>query len=222
MAVTIRGGKLGCGKTAGATWDVWREINKGINCFVNWHIDFSPLYKLERTGWRGRMWRVWLKMTLQKEKMGKVYYFEDLEGLYDLRQGHAFYDEAHQDISAREYVKLPKQFIKKLTLSRHYRLNLDFITQHTGQLDCYPKRIANYFQKFFKFWFIYCWKEWDGDAIEILANPALPRPKSIAWGFHIYPKILWKCYDSFVLPDEKEQFKLEPMWSVDKFKQIYG
>ncbi|MFA6376663.1 MAG: zonular occludens toxin domain-containing protein [Candidatus Paceibacterota bacterium] len=217
--ITLHAGKLGQGKSYWATREVWKTINRGIDCYVNWRIDFDAYFARERRGWRGFLWKWWNRLTFGNEKIGKVYYWENFDDLYKIRQGELFFDEAHQELNSRKWADIPKEFVKKLTLSRHYHLNMHFISQHQGQVDVIVRRLANYFTRHYKFWFLFIWKEWDGEAIEILANPAMPKPKSMGFGVHLFDKVLAGCYNSFWLPGEKEEYKQAPMWSEDSFIQ---
>lgn len=214
--ITLHAGKLGSGKTYWATRMVWKLINQGIDCYVNWHIDFTAYYERERQGWRGFLWYWWNRLTFGNLKIGKVYYWETMEELYGISQGELFYDEAHTDLNSRSWAKLPKEFVSKLTLSRHYRLNMHFVSQHQGQVDVLVRRLANTFTRHFKFWFIFSWKEWDGEAIEVLMNPAIPKPKPNfgGWGFYFYDKLLARCYDSYVRPGSSFVYAKAPMWSI--------
>ncbi len=215
--ITIHTGKLGVGKSYWATRDVWKQIVRGKDCYVNWKIDFDSYWSHRTTNWRGLLWGLWIKFTFANRKFGNVYYWETLDDLYSLRNGEVYFDEAHMAVDARDFAKLPKSFKTKLTQSRKYGLNLHFITQHQGQIDIAVRRLANSIIVHKKFSKIFYWKEWDGEAIEILMNPAIPAPKSMGYGVYLFSKKLAKSYNTFALFDQFKEYKGKPMWSVKKY-----
>lgn len=215
--ITLHTGKLGVGKSYWATRDVWKKILKGQDCYVNWKIDFTDYWKYRTTSYRGVLWALWIKLTFGNEKFGKVYYWETLDDLYTLRNGEVYFDEAHMAVDARDFSKLPKNFKTKLTQSRKYGLNLHFISQHQGQIDITIRRLANDIVIHKKLWKFFSWREYTGEAIEILSNPALPVPKSQGFGGYFFSKRLAKSYDTFALFDKFGEFHGIPMWSVSGY-----
>lgn len=205
--ITLHAGKLGCGKSYWATREVWRLINKGKNCYVNWKIDFTAYSLRKRKNPLYRFLNPYFKL-------GKVYYWSTLEDLYQLRNGEVFFDEAHMSVDARDFTKLPKEFKTKLTQSRKYGLNLHFISQHSQQVDITIRRLANEYVLHTKFWHLFRYKSWDGEAIEILANPLMPQPKSLSGGFFWFSKRLANCYDTFALFNPFAEYKQQPMWDI--------
>lgn len=218
--ITLHTGKLGAGKSYWATREVWKNIVKGRDCYVNWKIDFSSYWEYRTKGWRGLLWALWIKFTFANEKFGKVYYWDTLDQLYKIRNGEVFFDEAHMSVYARDFKSLPPEFRTKLTQSRKYGLNLHFITQHQGQIDVFVRRLANAITVHKKYFKIFGWKEYDGEAIEILSNPemmAIQSPKTQGFGFHLFSKQLAKSYDTFALFDPFEKYEGKPMWSVKQY-----
>jgi hypothetical protein len=214
--ITLHTGKLGVGKSYSATLDVWKKINDGIDCYVNWKIDFTEFYLYRQKSLLGQIIKFWKKVTFGNEKMGKVYFWKDFKELYTIRNGELYFDEAHTKLNAREWQNMPEHFVRKLTQSRKYHLNMHFITQHSGQVDVIVRRIANdliLHTKFSRFMF---WREYDGEAIEVLANPMAPKPKSAGFGFHIFSKKFAKSYDTFAMFDEFDPYIPVLMWDADK------
>lgn len=207
--ITVHAGKLGAGKSYSATAEVWKMIHQGKTCFVNWQVDFTDYFIMKRKSWWYRLWN-------PIKNLGKVYHFEGLQDLNKLRNGEAFYDEAHMDIDARNFQTLDAEFKRKLTQSRKYGLNLHFISQHSQQIDIAVRRLANCYVLHSKVWRFFFWREWDGEAIEILANPLQPRPKSQGYGFYWFSKRFAKSYDTFALFKPFPNVHREPMWDGQK------
>ena len=214
--ITLHTGKLGVGKSYTATVNVWKKINEGIDCYVNWRIDFTDYYLHRKRSIFGLIRKVWNKLTFGNEKMGKVYFWKDLTDLYGIQNGELYFDEAHAKLNSRDWQKIPEEFVRKITQSRKYGLNMHFITQHQGQVDIIVRRIANDIVIHRKVWLLMLWKEWDGEAIEILSNPSMPQPKSQGFGFHIFSKRFAKSYNTFELFEAFEPYKERPMWDADK------
>lgn len=205
--ITLYGGKLGCGKSYSATAYVWKLIHEGKDCYVNWKIDFTEYYKTKHRS-------LWYKLWNPLSAVGKVYYWETLDDLYQLKNGEVFFDEAHMAIDARDFAKLPKDFKTKLTQSRKYGLNLHFISQHSQQIDIAVRRLANEYVQHTKFWRFFIWRAYDGEAIERLSNPLFPAPKSTAVGFYWFSKKFAKSYDTFALFKPFEAKERTPMWDI--------
>lgn len=207
--IILHTGKLGVGKSYSATAEVWKLIHNGKDCYVNWKIDFTKYFLKKR---RGIWYRIWNPVRI----IGKVYYWETLDDLYKIRNGELFFDEAHMSIDARDFSKLPKHFKTKLTQSRKYGLNLHFISQHSQQIDIAVRRLANSIIVHTRFWKFMWWREYDGEVIENLANPLLPKPKSIGFGFYLFSKGLARSYDTMALFKPFEPFSSQPIWDAQK------
>lgn len=218
--ITIIVGKLGVGKTAEATLKIWKLLTKGKDCYANWEIDFTEYYEYRTSSWRGFLWKWWIKIfrRTKPQDFGKLYYWSTLDDLYKLRNGEVFFDEAHMAIYARDFSKLPKDFRTKLTQSRKYGLNLYFISQHSTQIDKNVRILANSMIKMARFLhFLVFWKEYDGEVIDVLANPemvAISKPKPIAYGMHFMRKGILKSYDTMKLFDPFDVYDGRPMWAI--------
>jgi len=207
--ITLHAGKLGVGKSYSATAEIWKLIHKGKDCYANWKIDFTEYFNRKR---KNPWYRLWNPL----HRIGKVYHWETMDDLYKLRNGEVFFDEAHMAIDARDFASLKPEFKRKLTQSRKYGLNLHFISQHSQQIDVAVRRLANDYVLHKKYWRLFVWREWHGEAIEILANPSLPQPKSQGIGFYWFSKRFAKSYDTFALFQPFDPYKTEPMWDAQK------
>lgn len=213
--ISLHCGNLGVGKTYWATTEVYRLIHRGIDCYVNWKIDFTEKLKKDRKSWIYRKFN-------KPEQLGNIYSWTKLEDLYSMKKGEVFFDEAHQKISARKWEQIPEAFIRKLTLSRHYGLNMHFISQHSQQVDVVVRRLANEYVLHTRFWKIMRTQHWDGAAIEILANPVAaqiqPPKTSAPSGYRFMRKDIGNSYNSWETPEEEEEWfkqnsEVKLMWS---------
>lgn len=207
--ISLHTGKLGVGKSYWATREVWKYVLQGKDCYVNWKIDFSKYYAKRRRS-------LWFRFANPYFKLGRVFYWQTLKDLTEIWNGEVFMDEAHMSVDARDFTRLDKGFKTKLTQSRKYGLNLHFITQHSQQIDVVVRRLSNEQVVHTKFWKLFMWKRYDGEAIEILANPSMPKPKSITSGFYWFRKGIAESYDTFALFEPFEKYKVDPMWDVNK------
>jgi hypothetical protein len=214
--ITLHTGKLGVGKSYSATRDVWKQINAGKDCYVNWKINFTDFFLHRQKSFLGKLVKLWSKFTFGNERIGKVYYWKDLNDLYGIRNGELYFDEAHSRLNSRKWESIPEEFVRKITQSRKYGLNMHFITQHQGQVDVIVRRIANDIVVHKKFGKLMMWKGYDGENIEILSNPNMPQPKSQGFGFFLFSKRFAQSYDTFALFEEFEPYRNEPMWDADK------
>lgn len=205
--ITLDFGKLGSGKSASATWEVWKTILQGRDCYVNWKIDFTKYFEHKlKSPW----WRLWNPT----KALGKIYYFDKLKDLEGISDGEIFYDEASIDLDARDYKNTPKEFRRKLAQSRKYHLNLHFIVQYPGQIDNTVRNLCNTFVVHKKFMKVFFWKEYDGEALEAYQNmdPLKTQPKSIGTGFNILGKRFLDSYNTFALFHEFEPFIGKVIW----------
>src|SRR5258708_567439 len=217
--ITLHTGKLGVGKSYSATLDVWKKINQGIDCYVNWKIDFTEYFLKREKSILGKISKFFKKITFGNERLGKVYYWssngEDMSELYRIRNGELYFDETHSNLNSRKWEQIDPNFVKKLTQSRKYGLNMHFITQHQGQVDVIVRRIANEIVVHRRFARLMTWKAWDGECIDILSNPAAPQPKSSGFGLHWFNKKFANSYNTFELFEEFPAYTKSPMWDAD-------
>jgi hypothetical protein len=219
--IVLHTGKLGVGKSYWATREVWSSLENGIDCYVNWDIDFTDYYLRYRKSIRFFLRRLWCWYTSSTPYFGRLYRWETFDDLYSLRRGICFFDEAHTMVSSLDWDKLPKDFVRKISQSRKHKLDMHFITQHSAQVVPTVRRLCNCEMRHYRFLFLHYWLLFDGDQIEkMMSGTAQNSPRSIQKGFYFLNKRLANCYNSWVDFGEWPESKLTPVWSVAMIPDI--
>jgi hypothetical protein len=140
MITTITG-KPGAGKTLYMTYKALDMFLKGYDVYANWKLDFSPYVEK--------------KKKLDKDKLGKVYFWSEIPELLSIKGGQIFIDEAQGYFDSREWQNMPPSAKQKFSAHRHdvkidkngntIPLDIWAGVQHTSNID---KRIRDLGQCF--------------------------------------------------------------------------
>jgi len=138
--ITIITGKPGAGKTLFMTYRALEMIKQGFDVYANWKIDFSDYIE---------------KKKLDKEKLGKVYFWSEIPELLSIKGGQIFIDEAQGYFDSREWQEMPPSAKQKFSAHRHdvgkdkdgnvIPLDVWAGVQHAGNID---KRIRDLGQEY--------------------------------------------------------------------------
>ena len=138
--ITIITGKPGAGKTLFMTYKALEIFLKGNDVYANWKLDFSAYVE---------------KKKLDKNKLGKVYFWSEIPELLSIKGGQVFIDEAQGYFDSREWQNMPPSAKQKFSAHRHdvkkdkdgniVPLNIWAGVQHTSNID---KRIRDLGQHF--------------------------------------------------------------------------
>jgi hypothetical protein len=139
--ITIITGKPGAGKTLFMTYRALDMFLKGYDVYANWKLDFSPYVEK--------------KKKLDKDKLGKVYFWSEIPELLSIKGGQIFIDEAQGYFDSREWQNMPPSAKQKFSAHRHdvktdkdgntIPLDIWAGVQHTSNID---KRIRDLGQHF--------------------------------------------------------------------------
>ncbi len=138
--ITIITGKPGAGKTLFMTYKALDMFLKGYDVYANWKLDFSQYVE---------------KKKINKDKLGKVYFWSEIPELLSIKGGQIFIDEAQGYFDSREWQNMPPSAKQKFSAHRHdvkkdkdgNTIPLDIYAgvQHTSNID---KRIRDLGQHF--------------------------------------------------------------------------
>jgi len=138
--ITIITGKPGAGKTLFMTYRALEMFLKGYDVYANWKLDFSEYV---------------IKKKIDKEKLGKVYFWSEIPELLSIKGGQIFIDEAQGYFDSREWQEMPPSAKQKFSAHRHdvkkddngqiIPLDIWAGVQHTSNID---KRIRDLGQHF--------------------------------------------------------------------------
>lgn len=115
-------GKTGSGKTYLMVKEAYIRWKKGENIFSNTYLNF--------------------KAKRNKEKYGKIIYFENIRDIIDANNGVILFDEAQSLFNSRLWESLPEEFQYKLQQHRKHKLDLICTTQNMGTIDIAYRRLV--------------------------------------------------------------------------------
>jgi hypothetical protein len=186
--ITIITGKPGAGKTLFMTYEALDMIKKGHDVYANWKLDFSVYIE---------------KKKLNKEKLGKVYFWSEIPELLHIKGGQIFIDEAQGYFDSREWQEMPPSAKQKFSAHRHdvkknkdgkiVPLDIWAGVQHTSNID---KRIRDLGQHFiearnlFKLFFMASYFE-----LQDLKDDNLRR-RAVKRKFFLFNKLKANCYNT--------------------------
>lgn len=102
--ITIITGKPGAGKTLFMTYKALEMFEKGFDVYANWKLDFSLYVE---------------KKKLNKEKLGRVFFWSEIPELLHIKGGQIFVDEAQGYFDSREWQEMPPSAKQKFSAHRH-------------------------------------------------------------------------------------------------------
>jgi len=102
--ITIITGKPGAGKTLFMTYKALEMFLLGLDVYANWKLDFSNYVE---------------KKKVDKEKLGKVYFWSEIPELLHIKGGQIFIDEAQGYFDSREWLEMPPSAKQKFSAHRH-------------------------------------------------------------------------------------------------------
>jgi len=127
-------------------------------------------------------------------------------------------DEAHRFLNARQWEKIPPNFIKKMSQSRKYATNLHFVTQHQNMIDVNIRRLCNEIVIYKKFGRIMYYNSYDGAYIDQLDKDPALKPKSSGFKIYWFSKAFAQSYDTYKIFGEKfEAYQADPLWSFEVY-----
>jgi hypothetical protein len=217
--IILHVGKIGVGKSYACTKEIWQNVLSGKDSYIDWEVDFTEQMKSHRKGLIFFWKFIIRKFTLSKEpRLGRVFFYQDLEDIYGISRGEIYMDEAHRFLSARKWETIPPNFIKKMSQSRKYATNLHFITQHQNMIDVNIRRLCNEIVIYKKFGYLMYYNSYDGAYIDQLDKDPALKPKSSGFRLYWFSKAFAKSYDTYkIFGDKFEPYRKDPLWSYEKY-----
>jgi len=120
----VYSGKRGTGKTYHAVLEIKKALEQNRNVFVNFTVDFRKEFP---------------DLPHQNCK-----YFDTLNDMAYMRDCLMVFDEAHSDLSSRNWQTLPKETSQYMSLSRHTHVDVLFISQDISKLDKHARDITEF------------------------------------------------------------------------------
>ena len=186
--ITIITGKPGAGKTLFMTYKALDMFLKGYDVYANWKLDFSAYME---------------KKKVNKETVGKVYFWSEVPELLHIKGGQIFIDEAQGYFDSREWQEMPPSAKQKFSAHRHdvrqdkdgniIPLDIWAGVQHTSNID---KRIRDLGQHFsevrniFRRIFMVSYFELHDLKDDMVRRKAVKRE------FFLFSKVKANCYNT--------------------------
>lgn len=145
MSAHIFSGAPGVGKTYTGTALVLEALDRGLRVAVNWEIappaDVNVL-DLRREGADGGERRPVSVVDVNVAEGPVVIRYDEYSEIIGLADAVVFNDEAQATSGARDWESMTKRTRLWLSMHRHYRLTLIFLTQHYKFIDVYYRRLG--------------------------------------------------------------------------------
>ncbi|KKW42448.1 MAG: hypothetical protein UY92_C0006G0009 [Candidatus Magasanikbacteria bacterium GW2011_GWA2_56_11] len=186
--ITIITGKPGAGKTLFMTYTALEMFLKGFDIYANWKLDFSKYVEIKK---------------INKEKLGKVFFWSEIPELLSIKGGQIFIDEAQGYFDSREWLEMPPSAKQKFSAHRHdirkdddgniIPLDVWAGVQHMSNID---KRIRDLGQHFievrniFRLFFMTSYFE-----LHDLKDDTVKR-QAVKRNFFMFNKLKANCYNT--------------------------
>jgi len=152
--ITLRYGKIGQGKTYGATVDVLDELKRGHIVYVNWNIDFKGFdQKNSLLHIVGSLMFPWKKTfvefpssNLRKITVDSTFH----QQLAKITDASIYLDEGHVMFDSYQMAKMPMEQRINVLHTRHFDRSINIISQRSVAVHRVMRANVNRFYKYQK------------------------------------------------------------------------
>lgn len=146
-------GRIGNGKTAGATADILDLLEKGQVVYANWRINFEGYD--ERKSIRAIIWKIlFFRKGFYVFPKENFHYFNsenvDMAFLSNLTDCHVFIDEGQWIFDSYKGTTFDPESRRLILHTRHFNRSLNIVSQRTQAIHVSARAQINRFYKFVK------------------------------------------------------------------------
>lgn len=188
--ITIVTGTPGAGKTYFLTKLGLKYLLKGHDVYFNYFVDYEPYLK---------------NKNVDFNKIGRVFYWDSIEELCQIKGGQVFIDEAQGYFDSREWQNLPPVMKQKFSVHRHeikrdetgriFPLDIWAGVQNVSNIDKWIRDRGQEFvevRNLFGLLFVAQWF----DLKELKDETIQRNRKALDRMYWLFSKKLAKCYDT--------------------------
>lgn len=205
-------GKPGSGKTYYLVKKAHKFLRQGRDVYSNFYIDFKSYDQETRkkfiNRWLGKFYNlpfvrnVRLRFFNKKDRrLGKLYFWNELEDLLEIRGGEILIDECQIYFNSRSWKKLPfrlqykfqqhRKHIKKNNDGSYMALNIWGAVQNVKRIDTVVRELVNNIYSLKKVGLLFRACLYDIEDID------KEKRKPYKVSLFLFDKHLAKCYDTF-------------------------
>lgn len=137
-------GKLGSGKTYTMTVDIIKALNKGVNVYSNYKINWYG-YEEKRNFFKSLLIFLRLRNPYKYHPASNLSYWSETDEILNLNHGIVAIDEGSVYLNSRNWSLLDPEFQRKILQSRKDGLHIFFTAQRIGQIDITLRNLVNLF-----------------------------------------------------------------------------
>jgi len=150
--ITLRYGKIGQGKTYGATADVLDDLRRGWIVYTTWPIQFDGYD--QRTSWLfiiGSLLYPWRNtfLVIPKENLRYIDIFDDtfIDNFEKLKNCKVYLDEGHIGFDSYEMAKASLKKRASVLHTRHFNRSINIISQRPGNVKLDYRSQVNFWYR---------------------------------------------------------------------------
>jgi len=154
--ITLRYGKIGQGKTLGATADVLDDLRHGWVVYVTWPISFEGYDQRNSVFWLfGSLLFPWHNtfMVIPKSNLRHIDIFDDsfLDEFEKIKNAKVYLDEGHIAFDSYEMAKASLKKRATILHTRHFNRSINIISQRPTAIHVAMRANVNRYYKYIKY-----------------------------------------------------------------------
>lgn len=224
--ITLRYGKIGQGKTYGATADVLDDLKHGWIVYTTWPIQFDGYDQRDSLFFvLGSLLFPWANTfkVIPKDNLRYINIFDDkfIEEFENLKNCKVYIDEGHIAFDSYEMAKASMQKRASILHTRHFNRSINIISQRPTAIHVAMRANVNRFYKYqkygkrppFMFFLRTEYQEMNGETVD--------ETKPESRKFYFPSKSVYMAYNSKYLSGDLTQSIHFDIFKVNIFMRIY-
>jgi len=224
--ITQRYGRIGQGKTYGATADVLDELSRGRVVYANWRINYDGFD--QRDSWLylvSSLLFPWVNRFYKFPKENLHYLPIDenfLDKFSTLTDCSVYIDEGHVIFDSYEMAKMSMQKRVAVLHTRHFNRSIHIISQRPTAIHVMMRANVNRFYKYEK-WLTKPFILFVRTEYQDMSGESVDEEKPLSRKFYIGSKAIYKAYDSKYLRGDMQDSQQVHVtgFKINYFVRIY-
>lgn len=227
--ITLRYGRIGQGKTYGATMDILDDLKRGKVVYCNWKMNFEGIdQRQDMLFILGGLLFPWVKnyYVFPKENLKYIQIDDNFVNNFSkLTDCTVYLDEGHVMFDSYEMAKMNMQKRTAVLHTRHFNRAINIISQRPTAIHVTMRANVNRFYKYDKIisWPFLLFRRTE---YQDMTSETVDEEKPLSTKFYIGKKQIYNMYDSKYLrgnlPASQEvQFELYTLNYFDKLRLLW-
>jgi len=228
--ITLRYGRIGQGKTYGATMDVLDDLKRGKVVYINWRMNYEGID--QRKEWvfiLGGLLFPWKKeyYIFPKENLRYIKVDENfIDTFAKLTDCAVYLDEGHVMFDSYEMAKMSMQKRTAVLHTRHFDRSINIISQRPTAIHVTMRANVNRFYRYEKLfsWPFLLFKRTE---FQDMVGETVDEEQPLSTKFYIGKKQIYTMYDSKYLrgdlqPSQQVKYSLFRLNYIDKLSYLWA